>query len=313
MNEYISILDLLKSFPEWLEHVRLFYRDDDPLTVGYSDFCYSVMRPLPSYYKTIEEVETAMVEAEDGFFVLEIPVCSGSDYSGSLVERSNHKAIEEEYGDVPGCYTFHGGYDTFSIAFDLRLILIDGIGPIEELLRGLENYPLIDEDLHSTMEHEAEDECWASYGRGDFIRALEDSFSDFLEEQEHILQWYHGWLWDLQDIDDEKIDEFYYEQREIANECPMNEEGGSVHFPLNFTDGIDEADFKKLISYPSDQSLKAFHNQDHFKVIESLLHKVTVTPMVGDRDMKLNIIQGIVRILKGDHDHKQDLINLLIG
>jgi hypothetical protein len=180
-----------------------YWKEIDPLKDGFSSFCYSSI--LNRSEATIEEIEQAM-EEDDKIFILEIPYCSGSDYSGSLVEVSNHKAIMEEYEDVPGCYSFAGGHGTFSVAFDLRMILMDGIGPIEELLRGLETYPLIDEDLHSTLEIEEEQEQWESDARADFIRALEDSFKDFLEEQEHILQWYHGYLWDLSDIDEEMVD-----------------------------------------------------------------------------------------------------------
>lgn len=325
-NEYISILDLLKSFPEWLECVREFHYEEhiykskpsyesywktvDPLQAGYSDFCYSAMNPLPSYYKTIEEIETAMVE-EDKIFVLEIPYCSGSDYSGSLVEVSNFKAMKEEYEDIPGLYTFYGDHGTFSIAMDLRMIILDGIGEIEETLRGLENYPLVDEGLYSNLEVEQENEQWESDGRSDFLRALEDSFSDFLEEEEHILQWYHGYNWSLSDIDEKKIDEYYYKQREDHSAYPFNECGSDIYFPFDFTEKIDIDSFKRFISYPPPLTIREYHQQDTFKSIENIIHSVSITPMVKDRDLKLNIIQGIVGIIKG-YTTEQEILDIVL-
>jgi hypothetical protein len=87
----------------------------------------------------------------------------------------------------------------------------------------------------------------------------------------------------------------------------------TIYFPFDFTDKIDLESFKRFIAYPSDMTLKAYHQQDTFKAIDGLLHRVQVSPAVSHRDLKLNLIQGIVRIVKGDQDQEQDLIDILLS
>ena len=94
---------------------------------------------------------------------------SGSDYcdSGS-VEVSNHRVFLERYGKLPNVYDVYGGYGTFAVA-----IRRDSVTPeMQADLDALDDYPLLDEDDHSEVEMEAEQESWESYARADFAQEL---------------------------------------------------------------------------------------------------------------------------------------------
>lgn len=51
---------------------------------------------------------------------------------------------------------------------------------VEEIRRGLDDYPVIDESLMAEEEAEEEAEAWESWGRRDFQRALEERIADKL-------------------------------------------------------------------------------------------------------------------------------------
>lgn len=104
---------------------------------------------------------------------------SGSDYSSScLVEVSNFEVLKEAcakckpHRDGAFYVTLSGGYGTFGLAFHIGRTP----GAIREMLAGLENYPLIDEEAHSQLEHEKTDEAWDNWAAADFRRALEKKF-----------------------------------------------------------------------------------------------------------------------------------------
>ena len=91
---------------------------------------------------------------------------SWSDYSGSYVDRANGKALIRDHGDL--FEEGHGGHGTVwvGIAEDKRLAMTDEQWEaIKDIIDGLENYPIIDDDLHSEMEMEAKYEYWEEYGR----------------------------------------------------------------------------------------------------------------------------------------------------
>lgn len=106
----------------------------------------------------------------------EVPeLLSGSDYSGSLVTRSNHDVWRETFADGEDKWwtSVIGGYCTYAIVIDMEAITDEA----REFLDALDGYPLADEDHHSRMEMDAQSEAWESWGRNDFIRALEKRFN----------------------------------------------------------------------------------------------------------------------------------------
>ena len=115
----------------------------------------------------------------------------GSDYSGGSLIRSNLKAfralVEEETGEgepLP-IIDYYGGHGTDGV-----LILLDRKGPRDslapfvELLRGLEDYPVVCDDTMSEVEHEEEDTAWKDGAEGDFSKALAGYFGQDTEVED---------------------------------------------------------------------------------------------------------------------------------
>ena len=103
----------------------------------------------------------------------------GSDYNGGSLVRSNLKAfralVEEETGEgepLP-IIDYHGGHGTDGVLILLdRLAPRDSLAPFVDLLRGLEDYPVVCEETMSELEHEEENEAWQSYAEADFAKEL---------------------------------------------------------------------------------------------------------------------------------------------
>jgi len=119
-------------------------------------------------------------EEETAELYFYVPYASGSDYSGSTVEKANAKCIEDSYGEHDWVHPVYGGHGTYAVAIGVTGLLgcdEDTFDELCETLEGLDDYPLIDEDAHSALEMESADEAWDSWVADDFVRALEKEFS----------------------------------------------------------------------------------------------------------------------------------------
>ena len=108
-----------------------------------------------------------------------VPYASGSDYSGSTVERSNYLSFLESYGDNSFVHQVYGGYDTYAAAIGLTGLLTcadDTADSILEALEGLADYPVLDEEALSTLEMEGADSAWECWAADDFVKALRAKF-----------------------------------------------------------------------------------------------------------------------------------------
>jgi hypothetical protein len=81
---------------------------------------------------------------------------SGSDYSGGSVQCSNHKAFLDKFGKIEGVYDIYGGFGTYGIA--IRLDVYEDNLEIKEAIDNLDDYPLFDEEAHSELEMEWQQE-----------------------------------------------------------------------------------------------------------------------------------------------------------
>lgn len=98
-----------------------------------------------------------------------------SDYSGSDVERSNYRVILNDGSDSklrPGMIQIIGQNGYQALAYDATLGPVPGDEELYEMLCGVSEYPLIDEDDHSELESDLESEAWVSHGLDDFKRAI---------------------------------------------------------------------------------------------------------------------------------------------
>lgn len=119
-------------------------------------------------------------EAEGELYFF-LPYASGSDYSGSTVERSNYKVFLEDHGKQPFVWDCYGGFGTYAVVIGLTGLLQceeDTFDMILEIIEGLGNYPCIDDEALSELEMEGADEAWECWAASDFLKALEKKFDD---------------------------------------------------------------------------------------------------------------------------------------
>jgi hypothetical protein len=158
------------------------------------------------YLRALPEDDT-----EPGEIYFYVPCAGGSDYSGSTVERANYEVFVETYGDNDFVFSAYGGHGTYAVAVGLTGLLGCDEALFDEVcnvLEGLEDYPLIDDEALSTLEMKGADEAWESWVAGDFRRAMEKKFDDCAE-----FEW----------PEDSALREFFEEKREKANTYWENE------------------------------------------------------------------------------------------
>lgn len=94
------------------------------------------------------------------------------DYCNTgAVGRANVESIlaMTELCDRVGVIELHEHYNTTSLMFPIAALQD---AELIELLEGLDNYPCLDDEAMSRIEHEMQDEAWESYGRREFIQVL---------------------------------------------------------------------------------------------------------------------------------------------
>jgi len=80
----------------------------------------------------------------------------GSDYSGGLANKSNHRSFLKQFGKVQGVYDLYGGFATYAIA--IRKDVAENHQDIKECLDALENYGVMDDCDVTALEIEMQDE-----------------------------------------------------------------------------------------------------------------------------------------------------------
>jgi hypothetical protein len=147
-------------------------------------------------------------------------ILSGSDYSGSLVEKSNFEVFTEEFDKHEDVLITYCGYGTYAVALRLGLTDQEIISTLERLI----DYPLLDEMKLSEMELVAQEEAWESWVRRDFIVALEQKFDC-----------------ELDDYDEDLLFQFFTKQADAANEYWVNEQSDEMWINLDrIVESIDE-------------------------------------------------------------------------
>lgn len=159
---------------------------------------------------------------------------TGSDYSGSLVERSNHKVWSETFAAGEGVWWADvcGGHSTFAIAIEIAAVPADALTEVVEFLDGLHDYPIADDDVHSALEMEAQGEAWVSWGRREFVSELEKTHNV-----------------DLSDVADDKIDALFETALETANEYWSNQQGSDCYINIGrvVLRGVSDDDVAELL------------------------------------------------------------------
>jgi hypothetical protein len=163
-------------------------------------------------------------QTKDGRYL--VPgILSGSDYSGSLVQKSNHRKFSEEFADGEDKWwgSAPGGHGTYAIVIDMQSVPEDKEEEVAEFLNALSDYPLADEDLHSEMEMEAQNKAWNDWARADFKKEIEKVYGVDLDEAEEELG---------EEVFNRKLYELFHKASEKANEYWVNEQGDSMYINL---------------------------------------------------------------------------------
>ena len=170
-------------------------------------------------------------------------ILSGSDYNGSIVEKSNHREFLDKFAPMRGVVDLSGGYGSFGVAINLAVIS-PAEDAIWETLLSLKDYPILDDDRMSEMETEAQNEAWENWARSDFIRAIAKSF-ELSEEDEELLDY-------LKNNDPHQlVFNLFRELEDRSNTYWVNEQGDTMHIDIDrITDAMTDVDLEELLRPP---------------------------------------------------------------
>jgi hypothetical protein len=143
------------------------------------------------------------------------------DYDNScMVERSNQKLFLEDYEKESGVFTITGGYGSSGIAISIKWLLNPDNEEIAEsileVLKGLNDYPCLDDGDMSNMEYDAFYEALEDYGIEDTKRALSRKYGITVN-----------------DYDREKLKELILEIDRNGNPVFMIESGGLCYIDVD--------------------------------------------------------------------------------
>ena len=82
------------------------------------------MQPADCPESAVKYLEALSTDAtEEGELYFFLPYASGSDYSGSTVEKANCREFLESYGEEAFVWEAHGGFDTYAVVLGLTGLL----------------------------------------------------------------------------------------------------------------------------------------------------------------------------------------------
>jgi len=205
--------------------------DPDCKAVSYGD-----LKPADCPETAVSYLEALSTDPqEEGEVYFYLPYASGSDYSGSTVEAANHKEFLESYGEEEFVWEAHGGHNTYAVVLGLTGLLEcadDTFDAILDIIEGLEDYPLINDEALSNLESDLADEAWDSWVAAEFRRALEKKY-DCAE-----FEW----------PDDSELRTFFEKKAEEANEYWFNEGYGPDMY-IRVDEIVEGIDLDDLADY----------------------------------------------------------------
>lgn len=194
------------------------------------------------------------------------PATMWSDYSGSLVDKANVQALANEYGDAEGVIEIYGSHGTSGIAFRVE----DVTPEMAEAFAALQDYPILNEELHTELELEAQQEAWDSFVRTDFKAALGKNGKAWLDEiggevladDPQLYSEVEDALEDIaEQIDEEELFRLFNEAADKANVYWLNEQGDSVSIDVDrIAEEVTIADLLEL----AQKDFRALVDADQF-------------------------------------------------
>jgi len=134
------------------------------LSVGVGEVCTCdtelLQRSNASYGEVRSDRMSGNAPRHNEIWVLVPDLLKGSDYDGSMVERSNYNVFLEKFSSVNGVISLVGGYGTYAIALTLKALRNE---EIREAVTALRDCPLMDDENRTAMEWEAYEKQWVEH------------------------------------------------------------------------------------------------------------------------------------------------------
>lgn len=136
------------------------------------------------YWSDLEELDNPDLSDLENIYIMHDYTQMG-DYGGSLVEKANYEVLTDEYGFI----RVFGGYGSISCMISIQSLIDmeeEESDTIFDVLEGLNNYPLIDDDELYKQERDQIEEAWDNWVEYDFKRAIESKYDIDLDDYELI-------------------------------------------------------------------------------------------------------------------------------
>jgi hypothetical protein len=169
------------------------------------------------------DVKRRSYDEDEDIQIVVVPSTQGP----GLVARSNREVLKELFEDHPDVFTIDG--DAIAVrgtSEDTDLI---------EILSGLYDYALINEEHHSKLQTEAQEEAWDNWARHEFEQGLMAQHDDL-----------DNWDTVVDDLTDDQSWELFRTGRERANE-DWREESDDGSVVINIDRILDELDAHDVI------------------------------------------------------------------
>ena len=148
------------------------------------------------YYHAPESAENIVsmgdfkpCKEKSAFF--EFPFTAWGDYCGSTVEHANYNEMMESFKDNPALYDIRGGYNSHSIVCHVDILQDEDI---LDILEGLQDYPLINDESHSNLEFDLQRESWDAWIKSDLKHKLDELEIEYPNDDDKLEQMFWQWV-----------------------------------------------------------------------------------------------------------------------
>lgn len=148
---------------------------------------YERVKQVWEYRYTVEPNDTVYygdIQEDEAGKYIELPYCTYSDYSGSTVEHANCDYFLDQFGEHEHVHEIYGRFGTRGVLIHESFLHADISDSGEsdyilELILGLFEYPLFEDESLSGLEFELEQESWNTWVKSDLEYQLEKNDIEF--------------------------------------------------------------------------------------------------------------------------------------
>lgn len=194
------------------------------------DYIQDIPADKSVYWSDLEKLDNPDLSDFENIYLMHDYTQMG-DYGGSLVEKVNTDILADEYGFVK----VYGGYGSISCMISIQSLIDmeeEESDTILDILEGLNDYPLIDDDELYQQEQEQIEEAWDNWTEYDFKRAIESRYEIDLDDYELI--------------PDQTFRSIFDQTAENISEYWINESGYDMW--INVDKVVESLDFNKYFS-----------------------------------------------------------------